>query len=271
MIKKIVILVACLLALLAIINAQPAAKACSKCVTKCRQSDNFKVCFQTVCQESCPQLKKRKNKPASKKAAPTTEAEADAEFAELFKKIGASIKEDFSNKYKNVKSKVHELAKKFKGTEALTDSELSCLNNCKRGMMCAAVCIPAQPIRFEEESDSMNSAGHAAANWARSQAGSCYSQAERMGRCFDCSSLVYRAYKAAGKDIGATSTGAYPGRTHQVHDLQVGDILWRSGHVGLYLGNNQVVNAENPRTGVQVRSLDYFRKYLGYTKIYRPN
>lgn len=145
-----------------------------------------------------------------------------------------------------------------------------CRNVCPPGKMCPAICLPA--FESEELADTMNAAS-TAANWARSQVGSCYSQDanKRMSSCFDCSSLVYRAYKAAGIDIGATYTGAFPGRMREVStsNLQVGDVLWKPGHVGIYLGNNEVVNAENPRTGVQVRSLDYYRKYMGFTKAFR--
>ena len=51
--------------------------------------------------------------------------------------------------------------------------------------------------------------------------------------------------------------------------LQTGDILWRSGHVGIYLGGNQVVNAENPKSGVKKRDLGFYTKYLGFTREYR--
>jgi len=121
------------------------------------------------------------------------------------------------------------------------------------------------------ESETEATPGQIAANYARAQVGKGYSQQNRLGpSSFDCSGLVYMAWKAAGKTV-PTWTGAYPGNTRQVNNLEVGDILWSSGHVGIYVGNNQVVNAENPRTGVQLRSLDYFKRYMGYSRIYRPN
>ena len=121
------------------------------------------------------------------------------------------------------------------------------------------------------ESDSFNSAASAAISWARSKVGGCYSQSARNGPCYDCSSFVYNAYRAAGKNIGATYTGAYPGNTRQVSDMQPGDILWTSGHVALYIGNNQVIHAENSRTGIRQRDLSYVRNYFGVSRIYRPN
>jgi hypothetical protein len=124
---------------------------------------------------------------------------------------------------------------------------------------------------FFSDSETEATPGQIAADYARAQVGKGYSQQNRLGpSSFDCSGLVYMAWKAAGKTV-PTWTGAYPGNTRQVNNLEVGDILWSSGHVGIYVGNNQVVNAENPRTGVQLRSLDYFRRYMGYSRIYRPN
>ncbi|KAL9644810.1 hypothetical protein ABK040_009268 [Willaertia magna] len=116
-----------------------------------------------------------------------------------------------------------------------------------------------------------SNAGQIAANFARSKVGGCYSQAQRMGNpCYDCSSLVYLAYKQAGKNF-PTNTREYPGNTRDVtgQSLQIGDILWKQGHVGMYVGNNQVVNAENPNSGIKIRDLDWYKRYIGFTKVYR--
>jgi cell wall-associated NlpC family hydrolase len=114
------------------------------------------------------------------------------------------------------------------------------------------------------------SPGQSAANWARSKVGGCYSQAKRDGNpCYDCSSLVYYAWRAAGVNIGATNTRMYPARTHKVSasQLQPGDILWRQGHVGMYIGNNQYVNAESTATGIRQRTFNASK----WTAFYRPN
>jgi cell wall-associated NlpC family hydrolase len=123
----------------------------------------------------------------------------------------------------------------------------------------------------EEESDTMD-AGSAAAEWAKAQVGKKYSQTSRDGpNSYDCSSLVYYAWRNAGVNIGATNTRQYPGNTRRVYDLQAGDILWVSGHVGMYVGNNQVVNAESPKNGIRIRDLGWYQTYIKYSIIYRPN
>lgn len=72
-----------------------------------------------------------------------------------------------------------------------------------------------------------------AADWAASKVGSCYSQAHRYGNpCYDCSSLVYLAYKQAGKDGLPLTTRNYPNPTvREISFSQIakGDILWREG------------------------------------------
>jgi len=131
----------------------------------------------------------------------------------------------------------------------------------------------SEPQNSDDQKDSNNDvkdAGQKAAKWALSKVGGCYSQARRDGNpCYDCSSLVYYAWKAAGKNIGATNTRMYPGNTHRIKasDLQPGDILWRYEHAGIYIGNNQFVNAENEANGIRKRTFNAG----AWTAFYRPN
>jgi ribosomal protein S16 len=126
----------------------------------------------------------------------------------------------------------------------------------------------------EEESDSLANAGIDAASWARQQAGKGYSQNNRLGPgSFDCSGLVKQAWGQAGKSVPNTTRG-YPGsgmQTVSPGSMRAGDILYRPGHVGIYAGNGQVVNAENPRSGVKVRDLGWYQRNMGFNKVYRPN
>jgi cell wall-associated NlpC family hydrolase len=46
--------------------------------------------------------------------------------------------------------------------------------------------------------------------------------------------------------------------------LRPGDIVWRPGHVGLYLGAGQVINATKPGDVVKIQRLE------GYIKAVRP-
>jgi hypothetical protein len=97
-----------------------------------------------------------------------------------------------------------------------------------------------------------------------------YSQSNRWGPDYDCSSFIISALKSAGLDTGTASyTGNMRSQLIQhgfqwiswdqvgsVDNLQRGDILLQEGsHTELYLGNNQMVGAHsdrgNPQSGDQ--------------------
>ena len=87
------------------------------------------------------------------------------------------------------------------------------------------------------------------------QEGTPYSQSLRMsGAYHDCSSLVLRGMRAAGLDTtGAnltTRTIAGDPRFIQIskNQLRVGDILWKQGHMAIYMGGNKTFEAMNPGT-----------------------
>ncbi len=75
---------------------------------------------------------------------------------------------------------------------------------------------------------------------------------------FDCSSFVgYLYYKHFGIYVGGdTEEMASQGASHQVplSDIQPGDILYRYGHVGIALGNDQYVHASSSKNGIIVSS-----------------
>ena len=90
-----------------------------------------------------------------------------------------------------------------------------------------------------------------------------YSQCARTGPDYDCSSLVYYSLINAG--FTTEQLGSYPFTTATMptvlpqagfvrhsfvqSELQAGDILWRSGHTAMYIGNDQIVHASGPEGG----------------------
>ncbi len=52
-----------------------------------------------------------------------------------------------------------------------------------------------------------------------------------------------------------------------IGNAQPGDLVCYSGHVGLYIGNGQIVHASNSRTGIIVSNADY-RKILAVRRIF---
>ena len=123
-----------------------------------------------------------------------------------------------------------------------------------------------------------------------------YSQSNRYGPDYDCSSLVLSAYKQAGIPIDfnvVCYTGNMTGLlqygfkdvTNSVNlntgnGLQPGDILWyhisgTNGHTAMYAGNNQIVHARgqsygSPKTGDQGTEIAVTPYYRGkWQHVYR--
>jgi cell wall-associated NlpC family hydrolase len=61
---------------------------------------------------------------------------------------------------------------------------------------------------------------------------------------FDCSGLTQWVYKKNGISIPRTSSAQRSaGRKISLSQVRAGDIVWRKGHVGIYVGNGQVIHA----------------------------
>ena len=69
---------------------------------------------------------------------------------------------------------------------------------------------------------------------------------------FDCSGLVMWCYAQAGVSLDRYSgSQGQSGAIIPLSQAQPGDILWKSGHVGIYIGNGQYIHA--PQTGDVVK------------------
>lgn len=108
--------------------------------------------------------------------------------------------------------------------------------------------------------DSSNPVAKKAVSYAEAQIGKKYLWGGSGPNRFDCSGLMYAAYKAAGKTIPRTTSAmlASPKMTKVSRSqLQPGDIIFPYvGHCFMYVGNGRCVEA--PHTGTTVR----------YTNIY---
>ena len=86
---------------------------------------------------------------------------------------------------------------------------------------------------------------------------------------FDCSDLVQYVYKHFGINLSRTTkTQINEGREVSRNELQLGDLVFpSSGHVTLYVGNNQVLHAPQPGERVKISNIWSFwraRRILGY-------
>lgn len=74
----------------------------------------------------------------------------------------------------------------------------------------------------------------------------------------DCSGFTQAVYKAFGINIPRTSySQSTIGTAVSYSEAQPGDIIYYGGHVGIYIGNGQIVHASTERTGIKVTSATY--------------
>lgn len=99
-----------------------------------------------------------------------------------------------------------------------------------------------------------------AVSYALSQVGKSYVMGATGPSAYDCSGLMLAAYQKAGVSVPRTSQAQFgAGSQVSTSDLQPGDLVfYYSGitHVGMYIGDGQIVHAANPRTGVKVSPLN---------------
>jgi cell wall-associated NlpC family hydrolase len=105
-------------------------------------------------------------------------------------------------------------------------------------------------------------------NYATSKEGDPYVWGATGPTSFDCSGLVYAAYKAAGFNMPRTTAatiGTMGAGVDEAHAVP-GDVVYfnepgATDHVGIYIGNGQMINAPETGKNVEVDSIK------GYTSI----
>jgi cell wall-associated NlpC family hydrolase len=99
----------------------------------------------------------------------------------------------------------------------------------------------------------------AAVQYALAQVGDAYVHGAAGPSAFDCSGLTMMAWAQAGVSLPHSSS-AQSGMGTPVagSDLQPGDLVFYYSpisHVGIYIGNGQIVHAANPGTGVAIAAV----------------
>ncbi|MCX5201727.1 NlpC/P60 family protein [Streptomyces sp. NBC_00237] len=105
--------------------------------------------------------------------------------------------------------------------------------------------------------------GAAAMAAARTKIGAPYDWGNKGPNAFDCSGLVYWAFKQVGRTVGGNTYAQVNDgpKIYNKSDLRPGDLVFFSGlsHVGFYAGNGMSLHAPKPGTNVRVEDM----KYLG--------
>ena len=74
----------------------------------------------------------------------------------------------------------------------------------------------------------------------------------------DCSGFTQAVYAHFGISIPRDSTSQrFAGREVSYAEAQPGDIICYAGHVGLYIGNGQIVHASTEKTGIKISNATY--------------
>ncbi|MGW2828673.1 NlpC/P60 family protein [Streptomyces sp. NPDC001286] len=110
----------------------------------------------------------------------------------------------------------------------------------------------------------------AAVQYAYSKLGSPYVWGATGPDAFDCSGLVQSAYRSAGVSLPRTTYAQIDaGRRVSRSELLPGDLVFfYSGisHVGIYIGNGQMIHAPNPSAPVRIAPIDEM-PFAGATRV----
>ncbi|MGA4669381.1 C40 family peptidase [Propionibacteriaceae bacterium Y1923] len=115
----------------------------------------------------------------------------------------------------------------------------------------------------------VQSAAAKAVAYAYAQIGKPYVYGATGPNSFDCSGLTGAAWKSAGVSVPRTSYAQLSGlKSVSKSALQPGDIIgfYSGGHVGIYVGNGEVIHASRP--GVPIKKVPMSQ--MPYYKAVRP-
>lgn len=115
-----------------------------------------------------------------------------------------------------------------------------------------------------------NSRAAAAVSYASSKLGSPYVWGATGPDAFDCSGLMQASYRAAGISLPRTTYAQIDaGRRVARSELLPGDLVFfysAISHVGIYIGNGQMIHAPNPSAPVRVAPIDEM-PFAGATRV----
>jgi cell wall-associated NlpC family hydrolase len=107
--------------------------------------------------------------------------------------------------------------------------------------------------------------------YAYAQLGKSYVFGAAGPNTFDCSGLTMRAWAQVGVRLSHSASVQMNQETTRISrsQLRPGDLVffYSGGHVGLYIGNNNVIHAPKPGDVVKITSIDAMN---GYSASGRP-
>ena len=128
-----------------------------------------------------------------------------------------------------------------------------------------------QETKTEPENKKQNvSNGQAVVNYAAQFVGNPYVYGgSSLTNGADCSGFIMSVYAAFGISLPHSSSALRSvGYGVSVDQIQPGDIVCYSGHVGIYAGNNTLLHASSPSSGIKYTSPITYREILAVRRIF---
>ena len=121
-----------------------------------------------------------------------------------------------------------------------------------------------------QSAQTASSNGQAVVDYARQFLGNPYVYGgNSLPNGTDCSGFVKGVYAAFGINLPRTSAEQRSvGYAVSLSEIQPGDIVCYSGHVGIYAGNNTLIHASNEKTGITLTSPVTYRSVLAVRRIF---
>lgn len=106
------------------------------------------------------------------------------------------------------------------------------------------------------------SKGQEVVNYAKQFVGNPYVYGgSSLTRGTDCSGFTMSVYRKFGYSLPHSSSAqASKGTKVSWSEKQPGDLICYYGHVAIYMGNNKIVHASNPKTGIKISNNAAYRK-----------
>ena len=120
-------------------------------------------------------------------------------------------------------------------------------------------------------SDTTVSKGESVVNYAKRFLGNPYRWGgTSLTRGADCSGYVMSVYRHFGKSLPHSSYAQrnVGRRVRSLSKAKPGDIICYSGHVAIYMGNNRVIHASNPRDGIKITKGAAYRSIVTIRRIF---
>lgn len=95
---------------------------------------------------------------------------------------------------------------------------------------------------------------------AYSQVGGSYVYGGSSFKATDCSGLTMQCYAATGISIPHQSEAQASFCTKPISQVEIGDVVWKYGHVGICIGNGKTIEAFNPSRGIGYGTVDRFSR-----------